>query len=45
MDAVPYGDLSRLDGALNMAAHFPTNGVAPDLGELDILRPLQLTEF
>ena len=32
MDAVPYGDNTRLDGVLNLAAHFPLNGVAPDLG-------------
>lgn len=32
MDAVPHPDLARLDGVLNLAAHFPRNGVAPDLG-------------
>jgi lysine-specific demethylase 3 len=32
MDAVPFGDVSRLDGVLNLASHFPINGVAPDLG-------------
>lgn len=32
MDAVPFGDLARLDGVLNMASHFPVKGVAPDLG-------------
>jgi len=34
MDAVPHPDLSRLDGVLNLAAHFPLNGVCPDLGEI-----------
>ena len=29
---VPFGDVTRLDGVLNMAAHFPVNGIAPDLG-------------
>jgi hypothetical protein len=31
---VPFGDVTRLDGILNVAAHFPSNGVAPDLGRL-----------
>ncbi|GBE89655.1 hypothetical protein SCP_1603190 [Sparassis crispa] len=32
IDAVPCPDLARLDGVLNLAAHFPLNGLAPDLG-------------
>ncbi|KAL6303835.1 hypothetical protein BKA93DRAFT_720606, partial [Sparassis latifolia] len=32
MDGVPYPDLARLDGVLNLAAHFPQNGIPPDLG-------------
>ena len=35
-DIIPFEDFSRLDGALNMAAHFPVNSVAPDLGESGI---------
>ncbi|KAL6299902.1 hypothetical protein BKA93DRAFT_741529 [Sparassis latifolia] len=31
-DAVPIPDMARLDGVMNLAAHFPHNGIAPDLG-------------
>ena len=40
-DAVPHGDVSRLDGVLNMAAHYPLNGVAPDLGTDDIYQKFE----
>ncbi|KAA1480127.1 hypothetical protein DENSPDRAFT_753043, partial [Dentipellis sp. KUC8613] len=30
--AVPFPDLTRPDGALNLAAHFPDNVISPDLG-------------
>jgi hypothetical protein len=29
---VPCPDIARLNGALNLAAHLPMNGVFPDLG-------------
>jgi len=31
--AVPVPNCVRRDGALNIASHFPSNTVAPDLGE------------
>ncbi|KAA1480188.1 hypothetical protein DENSPDRAFT_760313, partial [Dentipellis sp. KUC8613] len=30
--AVPFPDLTRPDGVLNLAAHFPDNMISPDLG-------------
>ncbi|KAI0055725.1 hypothetical protein BV25DRAFT_1815200, partial [Artomyces pyxidatus] len=30
--AIPFPDLVRLDGVLNLRSHFPDNGVVPDLG-------------
>ncbi|KAL1749824.1 hypothetical protein FB107DRAFT_224897, partial [Schizophyllum commune] len=32
MDAVPVPAYTRRDGFMNIASHFPTNAVAPDLG-------------
>jgi lysine-specific demethylase 3 len=34
MMGVPFPDMTRLDGVLNMASHFPWNGISPDLGEV-----------
>lgn len=31
--AVPVPDYTRRDGVLNIASHFPTNHIAPDIGE------------
>jgi hypothetical protein len=33
MDSIPCPDLARLDGVLNLAAHYPLNGIGPDLGQ------------
>jgi [histone H3]-dimethyl-L-lysine9 demethylase len=30
--AVPVPNYTRRDGALNIASHFPTNTIAPDIG-------------
>lgn len=30
---LPFPDTMRLNGACNLAAHFPTNGLPPDAGE------------
>lgn len=35
MAAVPFPDTMTLNGARNLAAHFPTNGIAPDGGKDD----------
>jgi hypothetical protein len=32
LDAVPCPDIARSDGVLNLASHFPLNGIVPDLG-------------
>lgn len=32
IDAVPFPDTMNLNGARNLAAHFPTNALPPDLG-------------
>ncbi|KAI0060291.1 hypothetical protein BV25DRAFT_1807669 [Artomyces pyxidatus] len=32
LDAVPFPDITRPDGVLNMRSHYPKNGVIPDLG-------------
>ncbi|KAI0057927.1 hypothetical protein BV25DRAFT_1811707 [Artomyces pyxidatus] len=32
IDAVPFPDITRPDGVLNMRSHYPRNGVVPDLG-------------
>lgn len=34
MAAVPYPKIMKLNGARNLAAHFPTNGLPPDAGEM-----------
>lgn len=34
MDVVPFPDMSRLNGVLNVAAHLPDRGPMPDLGRL-----------
>ncbi|KAA1479365.1 hypothetical protein DENSPDRAFT_757505, partial [Dentipellis sp. KUC8613] len=31
-DAIPFPDFTHRNGIYNMAAHFPLNGIAPDLG-------------
>lgn len=33
MGAIPCPDVTRYDGVLNFAAHFPKEGPSPDLGE------------
>lgn len=33
MAAVPFPDTMSLNGARNLAAHFPTNGLPPDVGK------------
>lgn len=33
MTALPFPDVQRCDGVLNLAAHFPTNMCPPDLGK------------
>jgi lysine-specific demethylase 3 len=33
MDALPIPNYTRRDGVLNLASHFATNAVAPDLGK------------
>jgi hypothetical protein len=30
---IPFPDLTRWNGVLNLASHFPLNGISPDLGE------------
>jgi hypothetical protein len=32
-NAVPIPNYVRRDGALNIASHFPSNAIAPDLGK------------
>jgi lysine-specific demethylase 3 len=32
-NSIPFPDLTRLDGVLNLAVHFPWNGIVPDLGK------------
>ncbi|KAI0063948.1 hypothetical protein BV25DRAFT_1774783, partial [Artomyces pyxidatus] len=32
IDAVPFPDMTRPDGVMNMRSHYPKNGVVPDLG-------------
>ena len=31
--SIPCQDWMRLDGVLNVAVHFPLNGISPDLGK------------
>jgi hypothetical protein len=33
---LPIPALMCSDGSLNMAAHYPTNGIAPDMGEWEL---------
>jgi hypothetical protein len=32
INSIPFGAVTRLDGVLNVAAHYPTNANPPDLG-------------
>ncbi len=32
MNSLPFGSVTRRDGVLNVAAHYPTNANPPDLG-------------
>jgi JmjC domain, hydroxylase len=32
-NSIPFPELTRLDGVLNFAVHFPWNGIVPDLGK------------
>jgi len=32
MHSLPFGSVTRRDGVLNVAAHYPTNANPPDLG-------------
>jgi hypothetical protein len=32
-NSIPFSELTRRDGVLNFAVHFPWNGIVPDLGK------------